>query len=115
MKVRFFKHRALAMMDYNNHYREVQMFKAGLKRKDPVSFAAAEAKIAHAGELISIFENAPDVAPLKMKTPSPFVVARKKDDVVVGEFDTQAEADECIEKARKGKKAALYIMELAGA
>jgi adenine/guanine phosphoribosyltransferase-like PRPP-binding protein len=99
MKVRFLKHRALIAMNRNNHYREIQMFKAALKRKDPVTFAAVEAKIAQ--------PTAPKL--------SPFVVARKKDDVVVGEFETQAEADECIEKARKGKKAALYIMELVEA
>lgn len=38
-----------------------------------------------------------------------FVLKRKKDDAVFGEYDTEAEALEQIQKAKAGKKAALYL------
>jgi len=43
-------------------------------------------------------------------SPAKFVVARKKDNETVGQFDTLAEAEAEIERARKQKKAALYIV-----
>jgi hypothetical protein len=46
----------------------------------------------------------PEVAQVE---PAKYVVARKKDGVIVGSYDTMDEAWEVIEKARKGKKAAL--------
>lgn len=40
-----------------------------------------------------------------------FTVVRKKDGEIVGIFETLGEANEAIEKARKGKKAALMLKE----
>lgn len=62
----------------------------------------------------NLFDTHPELIP-QITVPEPtvmplgFVVKRKKDDVVVGAFDHEYEANAMIAKAKAGKKAALYI------